>query len=323
MIRASAPGKVVLWGEYAVLRGAPAMVMAVNREAICTVNPQVDGAGDGWQFESLGFESEPACLGREELTGGERPPESSAAALAWHVLQTINHTALPTGGRVITDSRLFYEAGDKLGIGSSAAICTALLGSFAAVTGQPPTYAAALAAHSRAQGGRGSGIDVAAAFHGGLLKFQNKKIEAAKLPAGLNMTFIWTGRPARTRDHLEPFSQWLETADLTPLSVLRETAESLFATNDILRDLSRYTACLKVLDNVAGLGIYSPAHKHLEHLAKACEVVYKPCGAGGGDVGVAFGDRIASLEDFAHAATVAGFRLIPLEKAEYGIRVTR
>ena len=29
MIRATAPGKVVLWGEYAVLSGAPALVMAV------------------------------------------------------------------------------------------------------------------------------------------------------------------------------------------------------------------------------------------------------------------------------------------------------
>ena len=332
MIRASAPGKVVLWGEYAVLRGAPAMVMAVDREAICTINCNEDKSheddstaitDDLWRFESLGFSSAPTSVGREALLGGTQPNDSSALGLAWHVLQTMNHAALPAGGQVITDSRPFYAAGDKLGIGSSAAICTALVGAFAAVMDQPPTYPAALAAHRHAQGSLGSGIDVAAAFHGGLLKFQNGEVRPANLPEALNMVFIWTGQPARTVDHLSRFAQWLETGDLTPLSLLTETAESLFATNDILRDLSRYTACLKVLDNVAGLGIYSPAHEQLEHLANTCEVVYKPCGAGGGDVAVAFSDRITRLEDFAHAATVAGFPPIPLEKAEHGIRVTR
>ena len=89
MIRASAPGKVVLWGEYAVLRGAPAMVMAVDREAICTIDLNQDGANsadDRWQFESLGFDAAPTSLERTALTGDTRPPPSSAQGLAWHVL---------------------------------------------------------------------------------------------------------------------------------------------------------------------------------------------------------------------------------------------
>jgi phosphomevalonate kinase len=34
---ASAPGKLVLAGEYAVLDGAPAIVMAVDRRAVVSV----------------------------------------------------------------------------------------------------------------------------------------------------------------------------------------------------------------------------------------------------------------------------------------------
>ncbi len=331
MIRASAPGKIVLWGEYAVLRGAPAMVMAVDREAICTIHLNQDdfnrdgphGVGDPWQFESLGFDAVPTCVGREALIGRTPPPTSSAQELAWHVLQTMNHAALPSSGRVVTDTRLFYQAGNKLGVGSSAAMCTALAGAFAAVMDQPLTYSVALAAHRHAQGKLGSGIDVAAAYHGGLLKFQSGEVAPATLPEWLDSVFIWTGQPARTVEYLTRFAQWLETADLTPLSLLTETAESLFVTNDLLRDLSRYTACLRILDNVAGLGIYSPAHEQLEHLATACEVVYKPCGAGGGDVGVAFSDRTNRLEEFARAAIAANFHQISLETAEHGIRVTR
>ena len=36
-VTASAPGKVVLSGEYAVLSGAPAICMAVNRRATVTI----------------------------------------------------------------------------------------------------------------------------------------------------------------------------------------------------------------------------------------------------------------------------------------------
>ena len=41
-IRASAPGKVVLSGEYAVLNGAPAICMAVNRRAVVTIEATAD-----------------------------------------------------------------------------------------------------------------------------------------------------------------------------------------------------------------------------------------------------------------------------------------
>src|SRR5262249_59369926 len=42
-VRASAPGKLFLTGEWAVLRGAPALVAAVDRRVSVTIEPGTDG----------------------------------------------------------------------------------------------------------------------------------------------------------------------------------------------------------------------------------------------------------------------------------------
>ena len=52
MIEASAPGKLVLSGEYAVLSGGPALVAAVDRRVTCTLSSREQG---GWRFLSSGF----------------------------------------------------------------------------------------------------------------------------------------------------------------------------------------------------------------------------------------------------------------------------
>ncbi len=40
---ARAPGKLVALGEYAVLDGAPALVLAIDRYAVATLEPSRDG----------------------------------------------------------------------------------------------------------------------------------------------------------------------------------------------------------------------------------------------------------------------------------------
>ncbi len=91
------------------------------------------------------------------------------------LLEAAVEVCCPAGappGSIEVDSADFFFGGRKGGLGSSAAaavgLCWALL---ALAAGAPPRPAAvleaALAAHRRAQGGRGSGYDVFASFHGG------------------------------------------------------------------------------------------------------------------------------------------------------------
>src|SRR5690606_21597860 len=66
-----------------------------------------------------------------------------------------------------------FEGGHKLGLGSSAAVATALAAALAAAGGIRPDrellFDLASSAHRTAQGGTGSGGDVAASVYGGLL----------------------------------------------------------------------------------------------------------------------------------------------------------
>ena len=78
MTQTSAPGKFVLWGEYAVLAGAPAGVLALNTSANVTVAPSPDNR---WHFSSAGFKANPASCKPEEL------PEHPAAGFVKAILE--------------------------------------------------------------------------------------------------------------------------------------------------------------------------------------------------------------------------------------------
>ena len=123
-IFASAPGKLFLCGEYAVLKDAPAVVMAVDRRATVRI-----GRGDA-EFQTLatpGFSDQEF---RFEIRNGNElawldeysdTPELVSAVIA----ETGFETESPS--RVEIDTRAFIdESGSKLGLGSSAAATVAL-----------------------------------------------------------------------------------------------------------------------------------------------------------------------------------------------------
>ena len=93
---ASAPGKIVLSGEYAVLFGAPAICMAVDRRAVAITK---DGTDSKCRLETPGLAGGDPFAIVEAVCGGQRPPLD-----------------------IMLDTRAFSDAGGKLGIGSSAAL---------------------------------------------------------------------------------------------------------------------------------------------------------------------------------------------------------
>ena len=139
-----APGKVVLWGEYAVLAGAPAAVAAIDHWAEVAIQSRQAG----WQFSATGLQA-PGVYSQAQFT------QAPIASLGEAILRTWGYDAYPaTSAEIEIDTRAFYtttggQAPTKLGIGSSAAVCVALYAGLARLLGHTPQMSEAMRIHTR------------------------------------------------------------------------------------------------------------------------------------------------------------------------------
>lgn len=323
MSRASAPGKVLWCGEYAVLEDAPALVSAVGPRARVTLR-----CGSG-RFFSPQIHSSPVPYAWE----GEAVRWACEARL--HRRLALARALLEGLGREPADIEAetgeFQLQGAKLGLGSSAALSVAWVA--AALKNSEPARVAALAGriHLAFQGGRGSGADVAASAYGGLLAFRRGSAPAAlPWPAGLGRMLVWTGRSADTREFLRGLAAWRDrwgrgyATVMERLKDLAEAAVSACAAGEgrqLLDAMAAYAEELQGLGLAAGLQIYGSAHWRIAELARRAGVVYKPSGAGGGDCGVALSEDREALAGFAAKVAAEGARVLDVELDVDGVRL--
>ena len=334
-IVASAPGKLVLLGEYAVLEGAPALVLAVDRRACVSVTPSGHGS---WEIVSptLDLRARLRLLGGKAAWIDAEPPE-----LAWiaTLLSRFPQIERLPACRIELDSDAFYldhaGARAKLGLGSSAALAVALLGALHTLAkSATPTLDEAIHAHRAIQHGRGSGIDIAASLSGGLSCFrlggETARIEPMKLPDGLRWCCVYSGRPASTGAMLETIAAWREREPTAfthrnhELATISSRGIDAMAANDaaaFLSSLHDYADALASFGEAAGADIASREHRAIAAIAADCGCVYKSCGAGGGDVGVTFAVEDTRLRAFAERAAQAGYPVIGLAEDPKGLAV--
>jgi len=311
-IAASAPGKVVLAGEYAVLDGAPAIAMAVDRRAWTQLKSS--GASThslktrGYLDRRFRFTASDGRLDWVDLL-----PSADALSLVEAVLAECARADAESFDLSI-DTSAFYEpnSGAKLGFGSSAAVAVAL----AAVLIHPQTNAGdrARAAHRRFQGGRGSGVDIASALGGGLIEYRREEGAAAlDWPQGLEYAILWSGRPASTAGKLRKLGDRGQ-ADAAALAPSATAAADAWRSGDpaiVLESMQLFLEQLEAFDRRSGVGVFDAGHADMVATAAGFEgVLYKPCGAGGGDVGIALSVDREALRAFTSAAAGRGFTLI-------------
>ena len=326
-VTTSAPGKLVLLGEYAVLEGAPALVLAVDRRARVSLAP---ASGEYWEVVSptLGHEAL-LHVGRDGVQWQDGPvPELAWLATMFGELPFA--AGLPPC-RIVLDSDAFfiidrYGEQIKLGLGSSAAVIVALLGALHACADRgAPTLVSSIAVHRAIQHGRGSGIDVAAAFAGGLSKFElrenSPECVPTQLPEALHWCCVFSGRPASTAALLGGVAAWRERepsayADrMGELGTISSRGVDAVMDHDaasFLSSLRDYARALARFGDAAGVDIVSRGHRVLAALAEDCGAVYKSCGAGGGDVGVTFAMDDMRLREFTGRAVEAGYAVVGL-----------
>lgn len=293
-LTASAPGKVVLSGEYAVLDGAPAVAMAVDRRATVSIDDA----------------SQPAVVS----SGLDGEPDTRLLDCVCSTLGIDRPNAAIT-----LDTGAFVDAtsGKKLGIGSSAALAVALVRALAARDADADTvFKNAIIAHRDFQRGRGSGVDVAVSASGGLIEFEQGSLPASlSWPADLDYAMLWSGTASSTTSKLAALER----------QAAKPSRESLHAASRVVADRWRhgdaaalidayrdYIEALTAFDVDHGLGIFDAGHDELTRHRSRGDIVYKPCGAGGGDIGVVLGVDPDAIEHFVQFARSHGFRRLDL-----------
>ena len=308
LVATSAPGKLMISGEYAVLDGAVAVVAAVSARVTARWVEQAER---------------------------KLPAEAAATRkLAEDALGAIASELQIEAG----DLR---KAGQKLGLGSSAAASAAVAGALLASHGHDlrspevrrRALELALAGH-KAIAPEGSGADVAAAALGGFVRF---RLENGKLAEAVNVHFprtlesavVWTGKEARTSEFVRAVRAF-EGRDARGFALLRDDlrdqaarfAEALAReeTSEIIAATRAYGLGMSQLGRSAGVPIVTPELAQIARLADEHGGAAKPSGAGGGDVAIAFFPGRSERESFEAACTQAGLDRLSLELGADGVR---
>lgn len=308
LVGASAPGKLMISGEYAVLDGAVAVVAAVSARVLAR---WVDKA--------------------------ERALPREAAATRQLAEQALG----PVSAELALETSDLRRAGQKLGLGSSAAASAAVAGALLASNGhdlsEPSTrqkvLELALAGH-KAIAPEGSGADVAAAALGGFVRFrleQGKLAEAecVTFPSQLETRVVWTGKEARTSEFVRAVRAY-EAREARAFGLLRDDLRdqagrfaSAIAAGDvgeIIAATKGYGLAMGQLGRSAGVPIVTPELAQIAELARTHGGAAKPSGAGGGDVAIALFADHASAEAFDAACADKGLDRLDLQLGAEGVR---
>ncbi len=327
-LTATAPGKIVICGEYAVVEGAPGIVAASDRRARVTVE---FSSRPGLTVNALPLRSRPLELAWKDggLTGfsdADRPVVSLLDAVLKHLGPAL---PAPLPGLDLTlDTRDFFDGGKKLGLGSSAALCMALLLALARAFGaEKPNLQQAIRCHRAFQSGAGSGIDVAASLQGGLLAFSRgaspDRATAVRQdwPSGMGGRLVWVGQSASTTARLARLSEYQRqhpAAAAQAMQQLKSRAEAAaraFETGDaavVMAAISGFYRTLLRLDGAAGLDVLTAPHHACQRIVQGHDVLYKTCGAGGGDLGILLGTNEDQLDQLAGNINGSGYPTWPL-----------
>ncbi len=277
MLMATAPGKVVLVGEYAVLDGAPAIVLAVSA-----------GARIRWTAAPR--------------TTFVAPDGDALLRAAWD-------DAGGPPGHIEGEPVATFGLPSKPGLGGSAAAVVAAIRLAHAAAGRDVTgdrlAAQASAVHRRIQGG-GSGVDVAASTFGGCGRFLAGSWTALRWKHPFAV--VWTGESVATGPRVARYLDWNGRE-----AFVARAAEAVARwQDDPIAAIAASSAATAAMAAEVGFTWDTPVHKAVAELARQHGGAAKPSGAGGGDVAVALFNEPNELAAFLTALPATGGVHLPV-----------
>jgi mevalonate kinase len=321
-ITVSAPGKLMLFGEHAVVDGHPCLVTAVNQRMYTTVEFLDEGNFelDAKEVEIRNYKKPISELGKGEMPDGVRFAEVAVK----NFLNSIARGDKSIGIKVTTSS----EFSSQVGFGSSSAVTVCVIKALSELLNKninkkqifDLSYKTVLEIQ-----GKGSGFDIASAIYGGTLYFETggkiiSKLEINHLPLIVGYSGIKanTGslimhvdsRFSKNRKRLQEIYDEIEVivekAKLEIEDANWERFGKLMNKNQGL--LSELGVSIEKLDNMINAALGAGAFGA------------KISGAGGGDcmIAVAPEDHIKSVEEL---ITKAGGEIISIQTNAEGVRV--
>jgi phosphomevalonate kinase len=146
----------------------------------------------------------------------------------------------------------------------------------------------------------------------------DQRIKALKWPPGISYSMMWSGKPASTAERLRKLERFernraARAAAAKLVDASRNVLDAWIRQKpgDIFESLQFYTAALRRFSLEHGVGVFDAGHQELCEAADDLGFLYKPCGAGGGDIGIVFlpGDaKDSSVAEFGIRAGQLGFR---------------
>jgi len=315
----SAPGKLFVAGEYAVVWGGTARVLATGPRGLAAMQPRED-CRVVLQLEAGGVEGELTPAGVLWSCPITAPFLFAARA----VDKVVAGHGKPSLGFGLAMAPTPLVQGHKLGLGSSArAAVLATNASLMALGSTEEPLELALRAHADAQGGRGSGADVAACQLGGLVRYQRSSSLEAPLkayalhPKPFSLAYIFTGQSVSTVSMLRAIearnNAKARQAFVLSCEIFGEQLERAWIQGEFEVLAEAVGALQSLLDTLLGEVAKPPAQQQILSLAKAYGCCAKQSGAGGGDGCILFAPDEGKREEVLEGFRRRGFWAMPLE----------
>jgi phosphomevalonate kinase len=310
--KASAPGKIVISGEYSVLDGAHAIVMSTTQKAFVTI--EEINHSENIFYTSAMSQSFDFKINKDYsvIWANDNPGKygSFIEAIFQHLQIDTTHTIA-----VSIQTKDFYWNEMKLGIGSSSAIAVAMVNAFNDFFNlKMDSYEVlnnAIELHYRSQKYKGSGIDIACSFSGmetiqaTMSSIHQKNWKELSWPKDLYMQVLFTQKEIPTKNMVEGYQAMKKHINIREIiqHLIRVANEisSFWLSQDvsnIIKSLKHYDLLMREMDEISKLGIFSNVHNQIHLIAKQQNVFYKPSGAGHGDIGLAFSESLEDLSRF-------------------------
>ncbi|PKD44455.1 mevalonate kinase [Rhodohalobacter barkolensis] len=341
------PGKLILLGEYAVLEQAPALVTAIDRHCVVKIAPLYNST---FQIRTgnLKLPEVQFTLDSEGDAHFRTPLNSKVENQLRFVLSMLKYVTLRSGkipgASIEIDTAPFYHktTGYKFGLGSSAALTVSLLSALMEYMNkhieQEDLYREAFLAHRHAQGKLGSGTDIAASATGGVMSYTmpesidklNGQVQPHSWPDDLHMITIWAGYAASTRSFVSNVNAFRDQKPAeynkimqTMMELSREGSVA-FAKGDtdaFLNIVEDFKSQEYLLGQQSDTEIISDVHQDISSMVQKAGGTYKPSGAGGGDIGVAFCKESSTADNIREMIKESMFDVMDLKMSPTGTKV--